>query len=124
MLTSLHPGIQAANNEFMEAVRTGDEERFVRLYAEDAILLLPGRDPLIGPLGVQTFFASFKARGVREIKLTTLEVEDFGETAWERGSSEATGSDGAVLSKGKYIVIWKRAADGWKLYRDILNAST
>ena len=87
-------------------------------------LRTPGREPLVGRAGVQTFFASFKARGVREIKLTTLEVEHFGETAWERGSSEAAGPDGAVLAKGKYIVIWKRFGDEWKLYRDILNAST
>jgi ketosteroid isomerase-like protein len=124
MVTTLHPGIQAANSEFMDAVRAGDEERFVRLYAEDAILLLPARDPLVGSAGVRTFFASFKARGVRDIQLATLEVEDLGETAWERGSFEMTGAEGSVLGRGKYIVIWKRAGDAWKLYRDIVNASS
>jgi uncharacterized protein (TIGR02246 family) len=122
-MTSLHPGIEAANSEFMDAVKAGDEERFVNLYADDAILLLPGRDPLAGREGARTFFASFKARDVREIKLTTLEVEAFETTAWERGSFETMGPAGAVLGKGKYIVIWKRVADRWKLYRDIVNAS-
>lgn len=123
-MTTLHPGIEAANSDFMLAVKAGDEERFISLYAEDAILLLPGRDPLVGREGVRTFFASFKARGIREIKLTTLEIEAFEDTAWERGCSEMAGPEGAVLGKGKYIVIWKRAADGWKLYRDIVNASS
>lgn len=121
-MTSSHSSIEAANSAFIEAVRAGDEGRFVGLYAEDAILL-PGRDPTVGPSGVQTFFASFAACGVRDIKLTTLEVEDFGETAWERGTFEMMGSDGAVLGRGKYIVIWKHKPDGWKLYRDIVNAS-
>jgi ketosteroid isomerase-like protein len=123
-MTPSHPGIEAANNEFMQAVVAGDEVRFVNLYTKDAILLLPGRDPLIGWEGAQTFFASFKVRGIREIKLSTLEVEAFDETAWERGSSVVMGADGAVLGKGKYIVIWKRVADGWKLHREIMNAST
>jgi len=123
-MTPRHSGIEAANSDFMQAVREGYEDRFVSLYAEDAILLLPGREPLVGREGVKAFFASFKARGIREIKLTTLEIEAFEDTAWERGSSEMVGPDGAMLGKGKYIVIWKRAADGWKLYRDIVNASS
>jgi len=123
-MANLHSDIQAANERFMDAVRTGDEERFVRLYTDDAVLLLPGREPLEGIAGVKTFFASFKTRGVREIKLTTIELEGFGDTAWERGASQITGLEGGMLGKGKYIVIWKRASDGWKLHRDILNASS
>ena len=115
--------IQAANDRFMAAVRTGDEERFIRLYTDDAILLLPGRGPATGHEGAKTFFATFKSRGVRNLRLSTLEVEGLGETAWERGSFEVIGADGAVAGKGKYIVIRKRTPDGWKLHRDIMNAS-
>lgn len=122
-MATLHAEIQAANERFMEAVSTGDEERFLRLYTDDAILLLPGRDALTGRAGPEAFFASFKARGVREVRLTTLEVEGIGDTAWERGSSEVIGLDGRLMGKGKYIVIWKRTPDGWKLHRDIMNAS-
>ena len=118
-----HSEISAVNDRFMKAVRTDDEEKFVGLYTDEAVLLLPGREPLTGLSGVRTFFASFKARGVREVQLTSLEIEDLGDTAWERGSVELTGSDGAVVGKGKYIVIWKRDDGSWKLHRDIMNAS-
>ena len=70
------------------------------------------------------FFASFEARGVREVKLTTLEAEGAGDYAWERGTWETLGADGASTGAGKYIVIWKRGANGWQLHRDILNASS
>jgi ketosteroid isomerase-like protein len=123
LMLTLHSEIRAANDQFMDAVRSGQKELFVSLYTDNAIVLLPGREPLEGSAGVRTFFASFKARGVREIKLTTLEVEAFEDTAWERGSFEQTSSDGASLGKGKYIVIWKRISGGWKLHRDIVNAS-
>jgi ketosteroid isomerase-like protein len=122
-MVTLHPGIDAANTQFMQAVKARDEARFVALYTEEAVLLLPGREPLQGHAGVRSFFSSFDARGVREIRLTTLELEVFGDTAWERGSSEAVGVDGAVLARAKYIVIWKQVPGGWKLHRDILNAS-
>jgi uncharacterized protein (TIGR02246 family) len=121
--TALSTEIQAANDRFMAAVRAGDQERFVRLYTNDAVLLLPGRDALVGHAGAQAFFESLKARAVREVRLTTLEVEGFGDTAWERGRSEVIGPDGTPIGKGKYMVIWKRTSEGWKLHRDIMNAS-
>jgi uncharacterized protein (TIGR02246 family) len=122
-MSQLQTEIEAANQAFMDAVKRSDVEGFIQLYAQDAILLLPGSDPLLGREGARTFFNGFQARGVREIRLTTLEVEGVGDTAWERGSSESMGAAGTVMGKGKYIVIWKRLSDGWKLYRDILNAS-
>jgi ketosteroid isomerase-like protein len=33
------------------------------------------------------------------------------------------GKDGAELDHGKYVVIWKKEAGGWKLHRDIWNSS-
>ena len=123
-MDSLRSEIESANKRFMAAVSAADEKSFVQLYSSDAVLLLPGREPLEGAAGVRAFFASFAARGVREIRLQTLEVEGVGDAAWERGASEAVGADGTVKARGKYIVIWKRGPDGWKLHRDILNAST
>lgn len=123
-MAMFHADIKDANARFMQAVRTRDEEGFVALYTEDAILLLPGRAPLSGLPGVRTFFASFDARGVSEVQLTTLEIEACGDTAWERGSSQARGADGGIIGTGNYIVIWKQVDGGWKLHRDILNASS
>lgn len=124
MPATVYSGIEAANASFMEAVRTGNEQRFIGLYCDDAILLLPGRAPASGSAAAQAFFTSFAARGVREIQLTTLEVEEFGDRAWERGSAESRGADGTILGKANYMVIWKRSASGWQIYRDILNASS
>jgi ketosteroid isomerase-like protein len=28
------------------------------------------------------------------------------------------------MDDGKYVVLWKREKDGWKLYRDIFNSNT
>ncbi|TFY97513.1 YybH family protein [Ramlibacter rhizophilus] len=123
-MSSLRSEIESVNERFMSAVRMRDEESFVRLYSPDALLLLPGREPLEGAAGARAFFASFEARGIREIRLTSIEIEGTGDSAWERGSSEAMGDDGSVKGRGKYIVIWKRGSDGWQLHRDILNASS
>lgn len=63
--------------------------------------------------------------GIRNVKLTTLEVELLGRTAAEVGQYEIDvkpASGTAMHDHGKYIVLWKRDAKGeWQLYRDIFN---
>jgi uncharacterized protein (TIGR02246 family) len=117
-----HKDIALVNERFMALVRDGDRRDFARLYTEDAILMLPNMEALSGREGAMRFFDALKARQIARVQLTTLELEHFGDTAWERGSSVALLSDGTPASRGKYIVIWKRTKDGWQLHRDIMNA--
>jgi ketosteroid isomerase-like protein len=63
--------------------------------------------------------------GVKDISLTTLEVEEAGNSAVEVGVISATApgeGDVRVTLTGKYIVVWRRDAGGnWRLHRDIWN---
>lgn len=113
--------IEIRNNEFMAALRNRDKRAFVALYAPDAILLLPNMGTLEGHEGAEAFFHSFEKRGIAEVRLTSHEVESHGEMAWERGASEALRPDGTPLGRGSYMVIWKRSASGWVIYRDIVT---
>ena len=61
--------------------------------------------------------------GVKGVALTTLEVDDLGDTANEAGNLEIRGADGQVLDQAKYVVIWKKEGGSWKLHRDIWNSS-
>jgi hypothetical protein len=57
------------------------------------------------------------------VSLNTMEVEALGNTAIEVGTYTAAGADGKMADKGKYIVIWKRVGNDWKIHRDIFNTS-
>ncbi len=61
--------------------------------------------------------------GIKAIKLETIEVEGYGDTASEVGRYILESGDGQVLDQGKFIVIWKQEAGQWKLHRDIINSS-
>ena len=61
--------------------------------------------------------------GVSSIELITWEVEDCGDTAVEVGRVVMRGGDDEILDDGKFIVIWKKEDDGWRLHRDIVNSS-
>jgi ketosteroid isomerase-like protein len=61
---------------------------------------------------------------MKDLTLTTLEVEAHGDTAHEVGTWAVKGADGAAVDTGRYIVIWKKEGGAWRLHRDIWNSST
>lgn len=114
--------IATVNRQFMDLVKAGERDGFAQLYTEDAILMTPNAPAMAGRAAALKFIDGMKARGVAEVRLATEELEVFGDTAWERGSSQMLRADGGLMGRGKFIVIWKRTAAGWRLHRDIMNA--
>jgi hypothetical protein len=61
---------------------------------------------------------------VKSARLTATEVQQHGATvAHEVGTYAMLGADGKELDRGKYIVIWKKEGNAWKIHRDIWNTS-
>lgn len=114
-------GIEESNAAFEAAIAAGDVDAVVSLYTDDALLMAPNAP---AAEGLEAIRAAFEAllEGVGSLALTTREVEAYGDTASEVGSYVLEGHDGSHLDHGKYLVIWKRTADGWKLHRDIFNS--
>ena len=51
------PEIAEVNEVFMNCIRTNDQDRFVHLYTDDAVLLANNASPLLGHVGAGRFFA-------------------------------------------------------------------
>ncbi len=111
------------NKQFSAAVTRGDAAGIAALYSATAEVLPPGGDVAKGRAAIQKVMQGFIAAGAKELPLTTVEVEAHGDTAWEVGTWTLKGKDGAELDHGKFVVIWKKEAGGWKLHRDIWNSS-
>jgi ketosteroid isomerase-like protein len=76
-----------------------------------------------GREAIQQFWQGVSASGVKGAPLTTREVDEQGETAYEVGQYELRGEGNKVLEHGKYVVVWKRAQGQWRLHRDIWNST-
>ena len=116
---SLKDEISGLGGELAAAINAKDAGAAASLYTEDAAMLPPGAPRFDGRSGVQTYWQAGIDGGLANVVLTTLEVEEHGETATEVGSVTATMGDTAFT--GKFMVIWKKTASGWKLHRDIFN---
>jgi ketosteroid isomerase-like protein len=121
--TEVHEAIVGADETFMTTYGRGDAAGIATLYTENGQLMPPNSDFVTGKEALQGFFQSLMDRGIKSIKLETVEVEGYGETASEVGRYTLEGEGGQVLNQGKYIVIWKQEAGQWKLHRDIFNSS-
>jgi len=116
--------IAEANIKFSEIFSTGDATALASLYTEDAWLMSQTGEMFKGREGIEAFWAGAFQMGMKEVVLTTVDVMRMDDMVGEFGNADLTikpeGQD-EIKAVSKYLVIWKKAADGtWKLYADIM----
>jgi uncharacterized protein (TIGR02246 family) len=115
--------IMTCNKSFMEAFARGDAAGLAALYTAGGQLLPPNSDVVSGRDAIRAFWQGAIDMGLKEARLDTMEAEGVGNTAIEVGKYTLCLAGGQVADTGKYVVIWKTEAGGWKLHRDIWNSS-
>ncbi|UCG87871.1 MAG: SgcJ/EcaC family oxidoreductase [Gemmatimonadota bacterium] len=113
--------ISAANDRFMETFASGDGAALAELYTEDGRLLPPGNEPVSGQEAIGEFWQAVIDGGVAQVRLMIDEVNGAGDWVYELSRYAMYDATGATVGEGKYIVIWRRTAEGWRLHRDIWN---
>jgi uncharacterized protein (TIGR02246 family) len=119
-------GIEAANAKFSKAFEAGDAKALAALYTPDAIAFPPDHEMVKGREAIGEFWKATQQSGVKSAALTTVDVGRSGDVAYEVGTVLLTiqpQGKAATTASAKYVVVWKRQADGsWQLHRDIWNS--
>jgi ketosteroid isomerase-like protein len=116
--------IEKMNAGFTAAVNSGDFASAAALYTEDAYVLPPGAEIVRGRGSIQSFWAK-TSETLGDVNLTTLELTPLGNSvAREIGafSGKTKGSRPQDIG-GKYVVIWQKVGDDWKIATDIWNSN-
>jgi uncharacterized protein (TIGR02246 family) len=120
-------GIEAALKTFADAFNGSDGAGVAAHYTEDAALLPPGEARVDGRAAVQAYWQGAIDGGITDLTLKAVEVEESGNLATEVGAFTLAvpgEGDQKTTVAGKYIVVWKKGADGaWRLHRDIWNVN-
>jgi ketosteroid isomerase-like protein len=107
---------------FAEAFHKGDADAISQMYTADGQLLVPQAPVINGPPAIAGVWRGIVGTGGSSVRVTTAEVQECGDWAYEVGAFATTGPDGSPSGGGKYIVIWKRQDAGtWKIHRDIFT---
>jgi uncharacterized protein (TIGR02246 family) len=122
-MAQMRQAVEASNAKFCEAFNAGDAAALAAMYTEDAIVMPPNQEMAQGTNALQQTFGGFFSMGAANLALTTSDVMGSGDLVVETGKYNIA-LPGGIQDSGKYLVVWKKAADGsWKLHRDIWNSS-
>ena len=119
-MTTVRDSIEATLRAFVESLNGGDASGVAAHYTADAALLPPNAARIDGREGIQGVWQRLIDADVRDVALTTQEVDVFGDVANEVGAISATAPSedgGRVQWAGKYVAVWKREGDGtWRMH--------
>ena len=114
--------IQTLNDQFTKAFNAGDIAAVATHYTEDATVLPPGAEMVMGRNAILTFWKS-AADQIGDIKLTAVDVKPLGSNAAREIGTFSLRTKGAQSQQvtGKYVVVWEKVGGDWKLATDIWN---
>jgi uncharacterized protein (TIGR02246 family) len=117
--------INTAIQKFMTAFRQGDADLLASIYTENARLLPPDSEMLTGRNAIKDFWRGAMDIGIKEATLETVEFEDGQNIVSEIGKYTLTieNEGERAESSGKYVVVWKKEGEDWKMHIDIWNAN-
>jgi len=110
--------------EFSKSYVSADYNLLTSFYSKDAKLFPTGSDIIVGhdaikkqwtlPMGVKILSHKILPK---EIKIIEDYAYDYG---YFEGSSVDEGGESSFW-KGKYVIVWKKVDNDWKIYLDIWN---
>jgi ketosteroid isomerase-like protein len=112
--------IAASNAHYFESFEKNDSSIFINSYAEDACIMAPNAPTGCGRGGAAKFFrAAYDSYGLRDGKfITTAVYGDGAGYVTEEGLWQSIDAKGVLFDKGKFLVLWKKTPEGWKMFRD------
>jgi uncharacterized protein (TIGR02246 family) len=110
-----------------DAVNRGDIENLATIYSEDAWLLPPNFEIVIGRDAIKDFFTARMSAGKFEMQIDIIQLDEYDSHAieiskWVMISVDSVGNK--KEDSGKSMVIWKKNDDQWLISRDMFSSST
>jgi len=117
--------IAASNALYFESFEKNDSSIFINSYAEDACIMAPNAPEVCGQEGAAKFFrAAYDTYGLRGGKfITTAVYGDGAGYVTEEGLWLSINAKGVIFDNGKFLVLWKKTPEGWKMFRDSFSAN-
>jgi ketosteroid isomerase-like protein len=111
-----------------DAIVKADIDTYVALLTADAVLMPPNGPPIVGRDAIREWSRmNAKAFSFEAYRPTDAELVVAGDWAFRRATFEMilvpTAGGTKVRDAGKFVIIYKRERDGWKVARDIWNSN-
>ena len=116
--------IAESNRIYFEAFARNDSSIFINRYAKDCWIMPPNAPALRGPEAPLQFFrTAYYKFGLRNGKFITIDVFGDGKAyVTEIGLWQSFDDHHKMFDNGKFLVLWKKTPEGWKMYRDSFSS--
>lgn len=117
--------IAASNAIYFQSFAKNDSSIFMNRYAKDAVIMAPEAPPMPGPEGAARFFRmAYDEGGVKNGKFITTNIYGNGNGyVTEEGLWQSFNANGELFDNGKFLVLWKKTSEGWKMFRDSFSSN-
>jgi uncharacterized protein (TIGR02246 family) len=114
--------IEAVNTKWIDFFNKGDFAGIATLYTEDATALPPGSSIVKGRVAIEVMWKKM-AEEIGDPKLSTIDVKPLGPSAAREIGTFSLTAKGSTPREvtGKYVVVWEKVGNDWKLATDIWN---
>lgn len=99
-----------------------DVDKFVANFASDATIYAPGMPAVTGTDNIRKTYSEMVSAPDFSLSFSPSEavVAKSGDVGYTSGTYEM--SMAGTSEKGKYVTVWKKEGDAWKVSEDIFNA--
>ena len=95
----------------------------VNLYDEDGVLMSPNGPAIRGKAALTKDFKQAYASQIKGVKFATQNIYGDGSNyVTEEGTWQVFDTSGKELDNGKYLKLWKKVGNSWKIFRDVFNS--
>lgn len=115
--------IEARNAQFTRAHVTGDRAMIDSMFTDDARVLPPNADPVIGRAAIDVLTATFIEYGITEFTEETTDFYGNERMLIDQGNYVMTYGKDSTTERGKYLNVWKWVNGEWKIYSNIWNTN-
>jgi len=118
--------IDAVRAKYVAAENAGDAAAIAALYTDDGVYMPSNMPAASGKAEIQARYEQIFAQMTQQGEATPAAVDIAGDWAIERGTYKSTltpkAGGEAMEDTGKYVVVSKKMADGWKVHYLIWNS--
>lgn len=118
--------LRGVDSAWFTAVNAGNVDGVTALYAEDAVVSVPGAPPARGTGAVREVLArdieNASKEGVKLVPGPDAEVGVSGDLGWIWNTFTVSDKAGTTVDAGKYLTLAERKDGKWRIIRDIWNS--
>lgn len=117
--------IAARSREFSEAYMRGDVDAMLAIYTGDAVIFPPRSEAISGAAAIRRYWRLPPGQRITVHRARPAEIVVDGGHAYDHGTYEVSGvRDGTAWgpTRGKYVIVWRREPEGWRMQLDMWNS--